>query len=264
MMTSKEDIGIFYAGGAGGFYILHMLLLSKEFDCSFEDNYTIEDVFGMQWKPLSDMGNWKDIEIWPDNKATYSMDSNKRKLYLYCYPSKEDIAQFNGVKLFVYMDSFTQFKLMVSKKAGLFRPDVVEKHANKWRTQIWNASEYTKNSSQTQDLSSLPEETAEDLIKRGYHLLLDEKTYVDYYIKYLSANVFGEDVYNWYKVFSCDSAINVNAKSVIADCGISLYQNLGIEYTDACKDFTQKYLNRHDDYTRSLLTNYKENLNEKY
>jgi len=71
-------IDLYYSGGSGGNFLLHLILLSKQHICSFngyppstDDNFNeiFADVFNTQWDILE---NWKDSEIIPDNVVVSS------------------------------------------------------------------------------------------------------------------------------------------------------------------------------------------------
>lgn len=77
---------IYYAGGAGGHFLLHLILLSNKHICSFVDYPVLNDsqfphifntVFNKQWN-IQD--RWKDTECDVDNNETLKLPTLRHKL----------------------------------------------------------------------------------------------------------------------------------------------------------------------------------------
>lgn len=120
---TNSDVKLCYFGGSGGFILLHLLLLSDQFHCSFATDKSTTEIIKHQWN-VSDPDEWKSTEIWPDNLNTQSAVVNKRKLFLLCNPTIEEISQFTGATVFLYADAQTQVNMALYKRAHWFRrPD---------------------------------------------------------------------------------------------------------------------------------------------
>lgn len=130
--SNIPDISVMYYGGSGGFFLLHLLMLSKRFFCSLSEDF--ESVFRKQWV-AEDLTNWKSRETWPNNTATVNTKTNLSKLFLYCN-GDPGWAQQPGLKILLYTDIETQLAMAKYKKAWCFHPDVVQ---NRSSSQIYNA-----------------------------------------------------------------------------------------------------------------------------
>jgi hypothetical protein len=82
-----------YRGGSGGFIFLHFLLLSDKYQTCFNNNYDFKNILETQWN-ISNLSNWKDSEVWPDNYSTVLEKNDKDKLLYFCNPDKNDFFDF--------------------------------------------------------------------------------------------------------------------------------------------------------------------------
>jgi hypothetical protein len=119
--NNLSDVSVLYFGGSGGFFLLHLLMLSKKFFCSPLEDF--ESVFHKQWT-IQDPARWKSSETWPNNAATAGAQTNLRKLFLHCNggPGWD---QHSGSKVLLYTDIETQLAMAEYKKAWCFHPDFV-------------------------------------------------------------------------------------------------------------------------------------------
>lgn len=133
-----SNIRLCYFGGSGGFVALHLLLASNQFDCAFTNGIPFEDVIKTHWD-INNHRDWKHSEIWPDNNSTRLLDSDKRKIYFFCNPTVDNIADFDGDIIFVYTDVCSQIELARYKKAFIYHPladsriAYYKKHLFRWR-----------------------------------------------------------------------------------------------------------------------------------
>jgi hypothetical protein len=117
LSDNNTDIIISYSGGSGGFLLLHFLLLTGQYHCSFDE----ENDFISQWK-ISDPSEWKTNEIWPNNDKTVASATTKSKIYFICNPTDEIIKKYTGKKIVVYTSLVNQINLAKYKRANWFRP----------------------------------------------------------------------------------------------------------------------------------------------
>ena len=82
-----KELTIQYAGGSGGFLLLHLVLLSGKYQCKFRSDQVFDKFFKDQWN-ITDHARWKMGEVWPDNRATLE-SSIDNKVYLICNPDRK-------------------------------------------------------------------------------------------------------------------------------------------------------------------------------
>lgn len=111
-----------YFGGSGGFFLLHLLILSNKFFCAPLNNF--QQVFDKQWN-ITDPAAWKLLETWPDNHATSAAATDLHKLFFHCNggtPWKTH----TGNKILLYTDIDTQLSLARYKHAWCFHPSFLQ------------------------------------------------------------------------------------------------------------------------------------------
>jgi len=116
------DLNLYYIGGAGGFYLLHQLLLTGDYFCSFGNDFEDWSYDRVRQHTFSiDRQSWKDNEIWPDNQATLSADTDKNKVYLFNNMWGWDNWQkYPGHKMALYTDEKSWLRLTAIKGAALY------------------------------------------------------------------------------------------------------------------------------------------------
>jgi len=132
-----KGLNLCYPGGAGGFLLLHLLLLSGRYHVIFGNRVPIDIdlAIGQQWK-IVDHNRWKTREIWPNNDKTVRSLSELTKIYYYCYPweCKKSYSSYNVV---LYTDFYSQFKMACFKKANWFCDPGPQLNDIKSRSPIW-------------------------------------------------------------------------------------------------------------------------------
>jgi len=118
-MITSNDIKLCYFGGSGGHFLLHLLLLSDNFFCRFKKDLTINQILDYQWN-ITDPTKWKSTEIWPANKLTKELETEKRKLYLFCNPSLPETSEYTGNTVLLYLDKASHIEMMRYKQANYF------------------------------------------------------------------------------------------------------------------------------------------------
>jgi hypothetical protein len=114
----SKDLNIIYYGGSGGFYLLHQLLISKEFICFFhkEVNY---DTIRFKNFNINSLNEWKNSEIIPDNVITAQLKTKIKKIYFH-NNDVDEWTKYSGKKILLYTDLKSQLRLCYAKKAGIF------------------------------------------------------------------------------------------------------------------------------------------------
>lgn len=124
----NQDLNLFYVGGHGGFFLLHLLLLSRKYACVFfnEHHYGSfdswflnfkENIYPTQWNQTDE---WKRNEVYPDNETTLISDNyEKSKIFFTCnWIDRWKVLP--GKKLVIYTDLETELRLSWYKKANVF------------------------------------------------------------------------------------------------------------------------------------------------
>lgn len=190
-MDKLKDISLYYFGGSGGFLLLHLLMLSDQFYCSFptHNNVSFTEILKKQWD-VKNHYDWKKSEIWPDNDVTFSSVTDKRKIYFYCNPTAETIRS-DTLNILLYTDIKTQLILSKYKNASYFlkfsRYSYLKNKTKSWRAH-YNAlmAETWPKCNSIKHFNSLPEYIKTELLENPYtvfHLtianndqeLIDEK-----------------------------------------------------------------------------------------
>jgi hypothetical protein len=142
--VQNKDLTLCYNGGAGGFLLLHLIVLSGEyyygipyFDKFKDPTYDLwrrwfEDLLKHQWKQRI-MNTWKSGEIWADNTVTDKISiPNKNKIYFWCGPERApgqvDYGRPDRKYIYMYTDAKTQTRLILLKRASFFSKGVQERN----------------------------------------------------------------------------------------------------------------------------------------
>lgn len=141
-----KDLNLFYSGGAGGFLLLHLLLLSGKYHVIFGNHVPIdiEMAIDQQWK-IFDHTKWKTREVWPNNEKTFHSDSKLTKIYYYCNPWEKyhQIKNYSSYNVGLYTDFYSQFKMACFKNANWFSVQGDKLEGVNFRAHIW-AEHYNK------------------------------------------------------------------------------------------------------------------------
>jgi hypothetical protein len=111
----SSDLILSYSGGSGGYLLLHFLLLTKKYYCSFDqDNDLIS-----QWQ-ITDPSKWKSTEIKPNNINTLSSTTTKSKIYFFCNPTEDMLLKYSGKSIVIYTSLANQIEMANYKRAHWF------------------------------------------------------------------------------------------------------------------------------------------------
>jgi len=83
-LSDNRDLVLAYAGGSGGFILLHVLLISGLYKIVLGDGKDLASVIDQQWS-ITDAAEWKIGEVWPDNRATAALHG-RPCIFFYCNP----------------------------------------------------------------------------------------------------------------------------------------------------------------------------------
>lgn len=172
-MDKLKDISLYYFGGSGGFLLLHLLMLSDQFYCSFppHNNVSFTEILKKQWD-VKNHHDWKKSEIWPDNHVTFSSITDKRKIYFYCNPTAETIRP-DTLNILLYTDIKTQLILSKYKNASYFfkfsRYAYLKNKIKLWRAH-YNAimAETWPKCNSIKHFNNLPEYIKTELLENPY------------------------------------------------------------------------------------------------
>jgi hypothetical protein len=118
-----EDLNIYYIGGAGGYYFLHQLLITKNYWCAFDERLhrmSFDQIRQYTFDP--NRAKWKDNEIEPINDETErNQHCNVSKLYLFNNMHNWDRwTSSQGKKICLYTDERSWLRIIANKGAALY------------------------------------------------------------------------------------------------------------------------------------------------
>lgn len=132
-LLSSSKTSLYYYGGSGGHFCLHLLLLAGKYNCFFISGDNFSDVFKNQWYSKQWNNNnikfWKTTEARVDNQKTIQ-SAIENKLFLFPNPTKYQFA-ISGTKIIIYTDIVTQFYMAWNKRACWFNDMVPIEENNK-------------------------------------------------------------------------------------------------------------------------------------
>lgn len=249
----EQDINLFYSGGSGGFFCLHLLLLTDQCHCVLGNNVqTFEQVFQQHWN-ISDISSWKDSEAWPDNVAT-QQSKITRKVYFTCN-NVHQWQRLPGKKIVLYTDIETQCALAKAKHAHWFIDRTDQQFAD-----VYNSIKGIDwpDCNSVAEFDTLPQAIKDECVNRFYLFPQQEfksSTLVNPILN--DAVYFGNDkVYADLvneKVFE-QADIVVKLQDLINSNGDVLFSQLELTSNNRCKEFVTHWLSLHtEDQLKYLL-----------
>lgn len=241
------DLNLFYYGGSGGFFALHLILLTGQFECKFNQlDLDFGKVFESQWK-IKSMTNWKVTEFPPDNAKTLVSDI-QNKVYLTCNDFKK-WSILPGKKIVLYTDIDTQWYLAKNKKAFWFKESgydsvVSIQTYNKIKGDNWPSCETYE------QFMKLPELIYNECVNDfnfTWHPTLAPNLMVALYNN--------ERIFTHLKTLIDTTEIDILVKlqDLIKTNGDILFEQLGISGNAKCKEFVEMYLQLHTEEQRTYL-----------
>lgn len=259
-MTTAQlpNLGIFYYGGSGGFFALHLVLLSGIYKCVFNgEEQDFETIFDRQWN-IKHQQHWKQSETWPNNSLTHQSEF-KNKVFFFCNPSPLDFDNFDGIKLVVYTDFKTQFTLAKAKNAYIYNKGFKEKLNEDFKKFYLAVKDpQWPTCSTVEEFYFLPEHVQHECINDHSGLMLDYSKYEMSLEKdmglYLSNGMLVDK--NLLTTIHIDDAdILTTLQQLIKTEGKNLYKDLNLVYNKQCEDFTNHYVSLHTVDQQKLLKN---------
>lgn len=137
MKNLDKDVGVYYNGGCGGFFIFFYLLglelnlqtKLKMIPIGFNKKKITDYFFYKNFPILNDLKLWKNSEHWPDNNFT--CDKFHKKILLYCSPTPKE-QKVNCIKINPYIvDNKKWRRIQYEKRCGRFHEFPKEKYSYK-------------------------------------------------------------------------------------------------------------------------------------
>jgi hypothetical protein len=246
-----QDVNIFYFGGSGGHFLLHLLMLTGQYQCAWQgQEQDFKKIFQHQWN-IIDKSQWKVNETWPDNTATKTSNFT-RKIYFTCNHNSS-WQQMAGIKIVLYTDIKTQVWLAKFKRAFWFNEKFYNRHNQNFindYTRVRGADWPDCNS--IEKFNSLPQTIKDEWIN-VFGLCLPTVDQLVYHSVEAGLLVNGSHTYKndsvYYQLIEqriLDQAdIVVKLQDLIKTNGTVLFDQLGIAGNDRCWEFVKHWLNLH-------------------
>jgi hypothetical protein len=262
----NDDIKLFYFGGSGGYFCLHLLLLTNKYHCKFRGlDQNFENIFQKQWN-ISDVSKWKLHEHEPDNSATFKSNA-LNKVYFACSVIDE-LTPYSGKLIVLYTDIETQWYLSRTKQAYWFIGDFDDaKMINDINLNFVHCYSQVRadnwpECNSIQEFNSLPDWIKNECFEK---FKFDQSWDFDDLSQEAQLNKHRESVSIVYKgqtihspLVTDDNIINqadivVKLQDLIKTNGEILFEQLGIKGNQRCADFVKLWLSKHTDKQRSYL-----------
>lgn len=245
-----QDINLMYYGGSGGFFCLHLLLLTEKYNCIFDgDVQDFDIIFQKQWN-ITDVSNWKKSETWPHNNKTYN-STLPNKIYYKCNPTLEDTTRYPGKKIILYTDFDTQLCLAATKKASWFsQNETIEDHQNTWFLVLYNniKDQSWPVCTSIDNFNSLPQFIKNECMSQpNFDTIFDQQKFTTMFwnqkkILYNNEYIF-VDLKNTIDIDQAD--IKVKLQDLIKSKGQILFEQLGITGNKKTNNFVDTYIELH-------------------
>jgi hypothetical protein len=209
----NQDLNLFYIGGHGGFFFLHLLILSGKYACKFYPdsgdaeyvdwfNNFKQTIYSKQWAPSNE---WKQNESFPDNRSTLTSENYSKPRIVYTCNWFGEWSILPGKKVIIYTDLETELRLSWHKKANIFYKHTYEDSIITIPQSIKKARFHYRNA-----------ETIDGVkYKRGLRELIEQ------------------------------ADIRINLHELIHDPKTVLFNNFGIEYNEDQKAHIEHWLSLH-------------------
>jgi hypothetical protein len=254
----SNDIHLFYYGGSGGFFGLHLLLLAGQHNCIFKHGtQDFDRIIKHHWN-IQTIEEWKKSEIWPDNGLTRN-SKLVNKVYFTCNPTEDEFNSCKETKIVLYTDFDTQWNLAKSKNAFWFADGLTVRGIR----DIWLATKYREIKSDTwpncntvDKFNNLPQHIKDECITvwkfdefinmdSFMNLFLDSQR-VLYNKEYIFA-----DLKNVIDIDQAD--VKVKLQDLIKTKGEILFEQLGIQGNEKTRNFVDMYVQLHTQEQQDLL-----------
>jgi hypothetical protein len=253
----KKDVHLFYYGASGGFFALHLLLLTNLYRCAFFGKYQdYKQIIPYQWK-INDVSKWKSLEVWPDNESTFSLQTDARKVYFTCNPTPEQVDQYDGIKVLLYTSLDTQWYLAKTKRAKWFAPacqtpqyldDQLSSRYSKIKFIHWPQC------STVEQFLNLPEDI-QRICREKYHFwdILDVSKFDEIDYSPLGEDFNGVTVCHEVLSVADKMDVTVTLRDLIRTRGKILFDQLDIDCQFNLTEFVTRYVQLHTATQRKYL-----------
>ena len=254
----SPDINLFYHGASGGFFCLHLLLLTNEYSCIFKGPVQdFKTIFQHQWN-IKNISTWKATETWPDNQKTLSSNINN-KIFFHCGNSIDVYNQFPGIKVILYTDVETQLYLAKTKTALWFKSDVKTEYYQSITNDFLTCYNNIKSDSwpclvSLNDFNKLPhciQQECNDVFNFyktwDFKNALNLDKVIEYYVRSSDFYIDDTQVYKDLEkyIIKTEDNIVIKYQELIKTNGDILFDQLGITGNQVCKDFVKMYIDLH-------------------
>lgn len=272
-VIKPEHVNIFYLGSNGGHFCLHLLLLTKQYNCMFEKELPFKKIFTKQWE-INSIENWKNTEFHTNNKKTLESALLTNKVFLFCNTYQRHLT-FSGCKVLIYTDSKTEWMLSAAKNVGIFFPDKnTEEFQKKSLPELDVAhrrllefiiNEYNNikanswpDCNQFEDFVNLSDDIKQELVikwdftNRWDFDRFDSNAMIEKYTR-ANSNTYNSDLVSITDEMIASSDIIIKLQDLVKTNGNILFEKLGIQGNQQCIDFTNKWLNLHTDELKAMI-----------
>lgn len=250
-----DDVTLGYVGGCGGFFALHLLLLSNRYNCSLPQS--LDDILQHQWN-IQNPKHWKSTEVCPDNAKTLEEFASPR-LFFQCNPSIDNWQTIKHRKVLIYTNLNLHLKLSKHKHCGFYHPDV---HANSRSLDYHFSNFYAgiRDSSwpdcdTIEQIKNLPEHVINELQQNAYFVDFTNAVSWEqwFLIQHKNYSINHEVVYKDCFDLAQSSTHVIDLKDIVASQGTALLEPLGLSITRQHKEFIIKWVNLHPLELKQLL-----------
>jgi hypothetical protein len=256
-MNQNSDVWLGYVGGCGGFFALHLLLLSNRYNCSLSQPF--DQILQSQWN-ITHAHEWKNTEVWPDNTRTLE-EFNSPRLLFECNPVVNNWKNVPSFKILIYADLFLHLKLSKYKNSFFYHRDADSNHRsldvcftsfyNNVRDPDW------PDCTTIEQVKHLPRKILQELKQHeDFIKLINSDNWEDWFqIKHKKFQIDRHVVYEECFNLSRFSNHIINLKDIVRSQGTALLDPLGLTVTDEHVKFINMWVNLHPPELIKYLTN---------
>ena len=246
-MNQLDDVHLGYIGGCGGFFALHLLLLSNRYNCSLEQPF--DQILKSQWA-IKNPAHWKHTEVWPNNTKTLE-EFDSSRLFFDCNPAVTIWQNITTCKVLIYTDLFLNLVLSKHKHANFYHASVppeirtLDYHFALFYNNIRDSS--WPNCTSIEQAWRLPDKILQEL--QQYEDFIDLTTTDSweqwFLIKQKNYQINNQVVYKGCVDLAQYSNHLIDLKDIVRSQGAALLEPLGLPVTDRHTKFINMWVNLH-------------------
>lgn len=246
-MTQLDDLYLGYVGGCGGFFALHLLLLSNRYNCSLEQPF--DQILESQWS-IKNAAHWKHTEVWPNNIKTLE-EFNSPRLFFECNPVVSSWKNITTRKVLIYTDLFLQLALSKFKNASFYHSDLppgprtLDYHFTEFYNNIRGAN--WPDCTAIEQVQQLPDNIIQELQQHEDFVDLETANSWEqwFLIKQKNYQIKNQVVYkDCFDLAQCSNHV-IDLKDIVWSQGAALLDPLGLPVTDQHIKFINMWVNLH-------------------